>query len=129
MDKSRRYDNIKIIGSAIATAVGLILVIAKTYGYIGIILLSFGSVILIYSLETRKKGIISDELTEWIAGKSAILSFNAAWAAIVLLLAVDIYNPEILETYVSLGIVMFVLVGARFAGEYYYGKIRKDVGF
>ncbi len=68
-------------------------------------------------------------MTEWIAGKSAILSFNATWATIVLLLAVDIYNPEILETYVSLGIVMFALVGARFAGEYYYGKIRKDVGF
>ncbi len=129
MANSGKYDSIKIIGSATATAIGLILVLTKTYSYIGIILLSFGSVILIYSLETRKKGIISDELTEWIAGKSAILSFNATWATIVLLLAVDIYNPEILETYISLGIVMFVLVGARFAGEYYYGKIRKDVGF
>ncbi len=129
MDKSGKYDDIKIIGSAIATAIGLILTIAKMYSYIGIILLSFGGVILVYSLETRKKGIISDELTEWIAGKSAILSFNAAWATIVLLLAVDIYNPEILETYVSLGIVMFALVGARFVGEYYYEKISKNIGF
>ncbi|MCX9012772.1 MAG: hypothetical protein OIN66_16850 [Candidatus Methanoperedens sp.] len=129
MDKSGKYDNIKIIGSAIATAIGLILLLAKAYLYIAMILISFGSIILVFSLEARRKGIISDELTEWISGKSANLSFTVTWSTIVLLLAIDLYKPGFLETYIALGIVMSAMVGARLAGVYYYEKISKNTGF
>lgn len=129
MEKPGRYNKAKIIGSAIASAIGLILVLAKTYDYIGMILLSFGSIMLAFSLEARRKGIISDELTEWISGKAAVLAFWATWSTIVLLLAIDIYKPNFLETYIALGIVMLATVGALFFGMYYYGKIKKDIGF
>lgn len=127
--KIRKYNSIKIIVSSVATAIGLILVLAKIYSHVGLILLAFGSVILTFSLEARKKKIISDELTEWISGKSAHLSYMATWSAIVVLLAIDIYKPDFLETYILLGIVMGVMVGARLVGEYYYEKIKKDKGF
>ncbi len=129
MEKSGKYNTIKIIASSIATAIGTILVLLKIYSHIGLILLSFGIVILSQSIEARKKEIISDELTEWISGKSAILSFLVTWSTIVLLLAVDIYKPNFLETYIALGIVMLAMVGARFAGIYYYEKISKNIGF
>ncbi len=129
MEKSGKYNTAKLIGSAIATAIGIVLVGGKTYGYAGMILLSFGSVILALSLQARKKEITSDELSEWIDGKSAVLSFWAAWSTIVLLLAVDLYKPDFLETYIALGIVMLATVGALFTGMYYYGKIKKDIGF
>ena len=127
--KIRKYNSIKIVVSSVATAVGLIMVLAKTYSYIGLVLLSFGSVILTFSLEARKKKIISDELTDWVSGKAAHLSYMATWSVIVLLLAIDIYNPNLLETYIVLGIVMGALVGSRFAGEYYYEKIKRKIGF
>ncbi len=129
MKKSEKYNAVKIACSSVATAVGIILVLAKIYAYIGLILLAFGSVILIFSFEARKKKITSDELTGWISGKSAHLSYMATWSAIVLLLAIDLYNPNLLETYIVLGIVMGAMVGARFAGEYYYERIKRDKGF
>jgi hypothetical protein len=129
MEKPGKYNKIKMIGSAIATTIGILLVGSKTYDYLGMILLSFGSVMLVLSLKAREKEISSDELTEWISGKSAVLAFWATWSTIVLLLAVDIYRPNILETYIALGIVMLATVGALFFGLYYYGKIKKDIGF
>lgn len=129
MERLRKYNKAKMIGSAIATIIGIVLVGDKTYDHIGIILLSFGSVILSLSLQAREKEITSDELTEWISGKSSVLAFWATWSTIVLLLAIDIYKPNFLKTYIALGIVMFAMVGALFAGMYYYGKIRKNVGF
>ena len=129
MQNGGKYTTLKMTGSAIATVAGIILVGSKTYSHIGIILLSFGSVILALSLEKRKKEITSDELTEWISGKSAVMSFWATWSTIVLLLAVDLYKPDLIETYIALGIVMLAAVGALYAGMYYYGKIRKDAGF
>lgn len=128
MEKSGKYNMAKMIGSAIATTIGIVLVGIKTYDYIGIILLSFGSVILAFSLQAREKEITSDELTEWISGKSAMLAFWATWSTIVLLLAIDIYKPNFLETYIALGIVMLATVGALFFGMYYYGKIDKHLG-
>ncbi len=118
----------KIIVSSIATIIGAISVILKTYSPIGIILFSFGCVILALALEARKKEITSDELTEWISGKAAVWAFWATWSSIVILLAVDIYKPDFLETYVSLGIVMITTVVALYAGMYYYGKINKNLG-
>jgi len=129
MKKSGKYNTAKIVGSAVATAIGIVLVGSKVYGYIGTILLSFGGVILALSLEARSKKISSDELTEWIYGKSAVLSFWATWSTIILLLAVDIYKPNFLETYIALGIVMLATVGALLAGMYYYGRIKKNTGF
>jgi hypothetical protein len=129
MKKAGKYNMVKMIGSAIATTIGILLVGSKTYDYLGMILLSFGSVMLVLSLKAREKEISSDELTEWISGKSAVLAFWATWSTIVLLLAVDIYRPNILETYIALGIVMLATVGALFFGLYYYGKIKKDIGF
>ncbi len=93
------------------------------------ILLSFGSVILALSLQVRKKEITSDELTEWIDSKSAVLTFWATWSTIVLLLAFDLYMPNLLETWIALGIIMMAATGALIFGLYYYGKVRKDVGF
>ncbi|SNQ61324.1 hypothetical protein [Candidatus Methanoperedens nitratireducens] len=129
MEKPGKHNKAKIILSLIATAIGLILVITKTYSYIGIILLSFGGLILQYSLGARKKEITTDELTEWISGKSANISFWATYSIIVLLLAIDIYSPDFFKTYIALGIVLLVTAGVRVAGEYYYGKISKKVGF
>jgi hypothetical protein len=129
MEKPRKFNTERIIISSIATAIGLILVLTKTYSYIGIILLSFGGLILQYSLGERKKEITSDELTKWISGKSANISFWATYSTIVLLLAIDIYKPNFFETYIALGIVLLVTAGARVAGEYYYGKISKKIGF
>ncbi len=129
MGKPGKYNKAKIIGSAIATIIGVVLVGDKKYTHIGIILLSFGCVILALSLQARKKEITSDELTEWISGKSAVLAFWATWSTIVLLLAIDIYKPDFLETYIALGIVMLAAVGALFAGMYYYGRIKKNIGF
>ena len=129
MKKSGKYTTAKMIGSAIATIIGVVLLGDKTYGYFGMILLSFGGVILALSLEAGKKEITSDELTEWISGRAATWAFWATWSTIVLLLAVDLYKPDFLETYIALGIVMIATVGALFAGMYYYGKIRKDIGF
>ena len=129
MGKPGKYNTAKIIGSAIATAIGIVLVGEKTYGHIGMILLSFGSVILGLSLQAREKEVTSDELTDWISGKSAVLAFWATYSTIVLLLAIDIYNPDVLETYIALGIVMLATVGALFAGMYYYGRIKKNIGF
>lgn len=82
MEKPGKHNTENIIVSSIATAIGLILVLTKIYSYIGIILLSFGSLILLH-----------------------------------------------FETYIALGIVLLVTAGARVAGEYYYGKISKNVGF
>ncbi len=129
MEKPGKHNTGNIIVSSIATAIGLILVLTKTYSYIGIILLSFGSLILLYYLGARKKEITSDELTEWISGKAANISFCATYSTIVLLLAIDIYRPNFFETYIALGIVLLVTAGARVAGEYYYGKIKRDIGF
>jgi len=129
MEKSGKYNTAKMIGSAITTIIGVVLVGDKTYGYVGLILLSFGGVILALSLEARKKEITSDELTEWISGKAAGWAFWATWSTIVLLLAADIYKPNFLETYIALGIVMLATVGALFAGIYYYGIVKKDIGF
>ncbi|MDD5474746.1 MAG: hypothetical protein PHU34_11470 [Candidatus Methanoperedens sp.] len=80
MEKSGKYNTTTMIGSAIATTIGIVLVGIKTYDYIGIILLSFGGVILALSLQAREKEITSDELTEWISGKSATLAFWATWS-------------------------------------------------
>lgn len=124
----KKYERVKIGVSTVCTAIGIILVLAKMYSYIGIILLSFGGAILTFTLEARRKEVVSDELTEWVAGKSASLSFLVTWATIILLLALDIYNPNLLETYIVLGIVMLAMVMARFGGEYYYGKMRKEIG-
>lgn len=129
MKKLGKYNTARMIGSAIATAVGIVLTGEKTYGHIGLILLSFGSVILALSLQERKKEINEDELTERVSGKSAVLAFWVTWSTIVLLLAIDIYKPDFLETYIALGIVMLAMVGALFAGLYYYGRIKKDIGF
>jgi uncharacterized membrane protein len=129
MEQPQKYNKAKMIGSAIATIIGIVLTGEKTYGYVGIILLSFGSVILALALQERKKEITSDELTEWIDGKSAVLAFWTTWSSIVLLLAIDIYKPNFLETYIALGIVMLATVGALFFGMYYYGRIKKDIGF
>lgn len=129
MEKPGKHNTAKMIGSAIASIAGIALLGDKTYGYVGMILLSFGSVILALSLQAREKEITSDELTEWISGKSAVLSFWATWSTIVLLLAIDMYKPNFLETYIALGIVMLATVGALFFGMYYYGKIKKDIGF
>ncbi len=129
MGKPGKYNTVKMIGSAIANIAGIALLGDKTYSYVGIILLSFGSVIFALSLQARKKEITSDELTEWIDGKSAVMAFWATWSTIVLLLAVDMYKPGFLEIYMVLGIVMMATVGALFFGVYYYGKLRKDIGF
>ncbi|NJD76394.1 MAG: DUF2178 domain-containing protein [Candidatus Methanoperedens sp.] len=129
MEKAGKYNKAKLIGSAIATAVGILLVGLKTYSYIGIILLSVGGAILALSLQARKKEIVSDELTEWVEGKSAVLAFWATWSTIVLLLAIDLYRPDFIETYMALGIVMVAAVGAMFFGVYYYGKIKRNIGF
>jgi|GEM_PF-6750522 len=98
MEKSGKYNTAKIIASSVVAVVGIILVVANTYSYIGIILLSFGGVMLQLSLEARKKEITCDELTEWISGKSVNLAYMMTWSIIVLLLAVDIYNPDLLDT-------------------------------
>ncbi len=111
MEKPGKHNTENIIVSSIATAIGLILVLTKTYSYIGIILLSFGSLILLYYLGARKREITSDELTEWISGKAANISFWATYSTI------------------ALGIVLLATAGARVAGEYYYGKIKRDIGF
>jgi hypothetical protein len=129
MEKPGKYNTAKMIGSAIATTIGIVLVGIKTFDYAGMILLSFGSVILALSLRAREREITSDELTEWIDGKSAILAFWATWSTIVLLLAIDMYKPDFLPTYIALGIVILATVGALFFGMYYYGKIKKDIGF
>ncbi len=129
MGKPGRYNTAKIIGSTIASIAGIALLGDKTYGYIGMILLSFGSVILALSIQAREKGITSDELTEWISGKSAVLAFWTTWSTIIILLAIDMYKPGFFETYIALGIVMLATVGALFFGMYYYGKLKKDIGF
>ena len=128
MDRKGKYNTAKLIVSSIATTIGAIFVILKIYSHVGMILFSFGGVILALSLEARKKEISSDELTEWISGKAAVWAFWATWSSIVLLLAADIYKPNFLETYIALGIVMIATVGALFAGMYYYGKINKNLG-
>ena len=128
MDRKGKYNMAKLVVSSIATIIGAISIILKMYPHIGMILFSFGAVILALSLEARKKEITSDELTEWISGKAAVWAFWATWSSIVLLLAVDIYRPDFLETYIALGIVMIATVGALFAGMYYYGKINKNLG-
>lgn len=87
MEKPGKHNTAKMIGSAIASIAGIALLGDKTYGYVGMILLSFGSVILALSVQAREKEITSDELTEWISGKAAVLSFWATWSTIVLLLA------------------------------------------
>ncbi|HEY9247463.1 MAG TPA: hypothetical protein VIO11_11510 [Candidatus Methanoperedens sp.] len=129
MKKPEKYSTIKMILSAIATIAGIILVGSKTYSHVGMILLSFGSIVLALTLRARTKEITSDELTEWIDGKSAVLAFWATYSTIVLLLALDLYRPNFFETWIALGIVMIAAVGALFFGEYYYGKVRKDMGF
>jgi len=129
MENDGKYNTVKIIMSGIATAVGLILILLKFYPHIGLILLSFGIVILAFSLEERRKGIVSDELTEWISGKAAVLSFWVAYSTIVLLLAIDIYETDFFETYIALGIVMISMTFTVIAGQYYYEKISKKIGF
>lgn len=101
MGKPAEHNTEKTIISSIATAIGLILVLMKTYSYIGIILLSFGSLILLYYLGARKREITSDEF----------------------------YRPNFFETYIALGIVLLATTGARVAGEYNYGKVNKKIGF
>jgi hypothetical protein len=129
MENAGKYNTVKIIMSGIATAAGLILILLKFYPHIGLILLSFGIVILAFSLEERRKGIVSDELIEWISGKAAVLSFWVAYSTIVLLLAIDIYKPDFIETYIALGIVMISMTFTVIAGQYYYEKISKKIGF
>jgi len=129
MENTGKYNTVKIIMSGIATAAGLILTLLKVYPHIGLILLSFGIVIFAFSLEERRKGIVSDELTEWISGKAAVLSFWVAYSTIVLLLAIDIYKPNFFETYIALGIVMISMTFTVIAGQYYYEKISKKIGF
>lgn len=128
MENAGKYNTVKIIMSGIATAAGLILTLLKFYPHIGLILLSFGIVILAISLEERRKGIVSDELTGWISGKTAVLSFWVAYSTIVLLLAIDIYKPDFFETYIALGIVMISMTFTVIAGQYYYENISKKIG-
>ncbi len=128
MERKGNYNTSKLIVSLIATIIGAISIILKMYSHIGMILFSFGAVILALSLEARKKEITSDELTEWISGKAAVWAFWATWSSIVLLLAFDLYRPDLLETYIALGIVMIATVSALYAGMYYYGKINKNLG-
>ncbi len=123
-----KFNTIKIIGSAIASIAGIVLVGSKIYGYAGVILLSFGLVVLGFSLQEREKKITSDELTDWIDGKSAVLAFWATWSSIVLLLSIDMYKPGFLETYIALGIVMLATVSGLFFGMYYYGRLRNHIG-
>lgn len=129
MVKHGKHNTAKLVISGIATAAGVALVGAKMYSHIGLILLSFGSVMFGLALEARKKEITSDELTEWVSGKAAVASFWAMWSSIVLLLAIDLYKPNFIETYIALGIVMMSACGALFAGMYYYGKVNKRIGF
>ena len=113
MDKSGKYDNIKIIVFSIATT----------------ILLSFGVLILQYSLGARKKEISTDELTGWISGKAANISFWATYSTTVLLLAIDIYRPNFFETYIALGIVLLITAGARWQGNITTGELAKKLAF
>lgn len=129
MVKREKHNTIKLVISGIVTAAGVALVGAKMYSHIGLILMSFGSVMLGLALEARKKEVTSDELTEWVSGKAAVASFWATWSSIVLLLAVDLYKPNFIETYIALGIVMMAACGALFLGMHYYGKVNKRIAF
>jgi uncharacterized membrane protein len=101
---------------------------SKIYGYIGLILLFFGGLIFLQAIGARRKEIIEDEMTEWISGKAANLSFMVTFSIINILLAIDIYRANFFETYIVLGIVMLATVIARVAGVYYYEKICKNLG-
>lgn len=61
--------------------------------------------------------------------KAAVLSFWVAYSTIVLLLAIDIYKPDFFDTYIALGIVMMSMTITVIAGQYYYEKISKKIGF
>ena len=128
MDRKGKYFNVIYIGSGLITAAGVLLVLAKIYGYIGLILLFFGGLIFLQALGARRKEIIKDEMTEWISGKAANLSFMVTLSTITILLAIDLYRPNFFETYIALGIVMLATAIARAVGEYYYEKIQKKLG-
>lgn len=128
MDRKGKYFNVIYIGSGLITAAGVLLVLAKIYGYIGLILLFFGGLIFLQALGARRKEIIKDEMTEWISGKAANLSFMVTLSTITILLAIDIYRANFFETYIALGIVMLAMAIARAVGEYYYEKIHKNLG-
>jgi len=128
MDRKGKYFNIIYFGSGLITAIGVLLVLVKLYSYIGLIFLFFGGLIFLQALGARRKDIIKDEMTEWISGKAANLSFMVTLSTITILLAIDIYRENFFETYVALGIVMLATAIARGAGEYYYEKIHKNLG-
>jgi amino acid transporter len=50
MDRKGKYFNAIYIGSGLITAAGVLLVLAKIYGYIGLILLFFGGLIFLQAL-------------------------------------------------------------------------------
>lgn len=129
MDRKGKYFNVIYIGSGLITAAGIVLVLAKVYSYIGLLLLFFGGLIFLQALGARRKDIIKDEMTEWISGKAANLSFMVTLSTITVLLAIDIYRANFFETYIALGIVMLAAAIARVVGEYYYEKIDKKLGF
>lgn len=128
MDRKGKYFNAIYIGSGLITAAGVLLVLAKIYSYIGLILLFFGGLIFLQAIGARIKEIIKDEMTEWISGKAANLSFMVTLSTITVLLAIDIYRANFFETYIALGIVMLAAAIGRGAGEYYYEKIHKNLG-
>ena len=128
MDRKGKYFNIIYLGSGLITAIGVLLVLVKLYSYIGLIFLFFGGLIFLQAFGVRRKDIIKDEMTEWISGKAANLSFMVTLSTITILLAIDIYRENFFETYVALGIVMLATAIARGAGEYYYEKIHKNLG-
>ncbi|MBU3967875.1 MAG: DUF2178 domain-containing protein [Euryarchaeota archaeon] len=128
MDRKGKYFNAISVGSGLVTLAGIVLVLAKIYSYIGLILLFFGGLIFLQALGARRKEIIKDEMTEWISGKAANLSFMVTLSTITILLAIDIYRANFFETYIALGIVMLAAAIARAAGEYYYEKIHQNLG-
>ncbi len=128
MDRKGKYFNVIYICSGLITAAGGLFLLAKIYGYIGLILLFFGGLIFLQARGARRKEIIEDEMTEWISGKAANLSFMVTLSTITILLAVDLYRANFFETYIALGIVMLATAIARGAGEYYYEKIHNNLG-
>ncbi|TRZ89086.1 MAG: hypothetical protein D4R88_06220 [Methanosarcinales archaeon] len=128
MERKGKYFNTIYISSVLITLAGIVLVLAKVYSYIGLLLLFFGGLIFLHALGARRKEIITDEMTEWISGKAANLSYMVTLSAITVLLAIDIYIANIFETYIALGIVMLAAVIARAVGEYYYEKVHKNLG-
>jgi hypothetical protein len=57
MDRKGKYFNTIYIGSGLITAAGVMLVLAKIYGYIGLILLFFGGESIIMRKSTRTSAL------------------------------------------------------------------------